>query len=70
MIKNKTTYKVIQVLGLLSACIGSLTICGYLAGNPTLYTWAGNSGMSLAAAVADILQGTALYIIGERLKKE
>ena len=68
MIKNKTTYVIIQLLGIASATIGALTICGYIAGQPTLYTWNSNQGMALSTATAFVLQGIALYIVGEKLK--
>lgn len=69
MIKNKTTYIIIQLLGIASSAIGALTICGYIAGKSTLYTWNGNQGMALSTATAFVLQGIALYIIGEKLKR-
>lgn len=69
MIKNKNTYIIIQLLGLSSATIGALTICGYIGGQPTLYTWSGLQGMALNTAVTFVLQGIALYIIGEKLKR-
>ena len=69
MIKNKYTYYIIQLLGIASASIGALTVCGYIVGKPTLYTWSGNASMAISTAIAFILQGVALYIIGEKLKK-
>jgi hypothetical protein len=60
--------KFIQLLGLLSVAIGLLTILGYAAGDPGLYTWFGDNGQAYNTAVTDILQGLALYLIGCKLK--
>lgn len=64
MTSHKITYQVVQLLGLCGILIGSLTICGYMVGNPTLYTWSGWIGMALNTAVAVTLYGLAIYLIG------
>ena len=51
-------------MGLLSCGVGGLTICGYIAGNPDLYTWIGEMGMALNTAILFTLQGIGFYIIG------
>lgn len=56
--------RLVQLLGLLSFGIGGLSVCGYIAGNPTLYTWGGNNGMALNSAIMFTLQGIIIYIIG------
>ena len=66
MIRNK----LVQLLGLLTAGIGGLSICGYIAGNPTLYTWAGDNGMALNGAILFTLQGIIFYTVGCINKKE
>ena len=69
MIKSKTTYRLIQLLGLVCSGIGMLTIAGYIAGKPGMYTWSGDMGMALNTAIVFVLIGIALYVIGERLKR-
>jgi hypothetical protein len=72
MIKNKVVYKAIQLLGIAVVGISALSICGYLAGNPELYTWKLSFGMPLNSSIAFILIGIAVYLIGrdiESLKK-
>lgn len=56
--------RLVQLLGLLSSGIGGLSICGYIAGNPKLYTWAGDNGMALNGAILFTLQGIIFYIVG------
>jgi hypothetical protein len=68
MINNKLTYQILQLFGLFCAGTGALTVCGYMAGKPGLYTWIGDTGMALNTAIVFLVNGAALYIIGERLK--
>lgn len=70
MTKNKIIFRTVQLFGMACSFIGSLTVCGYIAGNPTLYTWAGDQGMALNTAIIFTLQGAALYIIGHNMKQK
>jgi len=67
MTNNKITYQVIQLLGLAGVGIGLLTMCGYMVGNPTLYTWDGSIGMALNTAVVLTLYGLAIYLTGRHI---
>lgn len=58
--------KFLQISGLVGACIGGLSVCGYLVGQPDLYMWVGNSGMAFNSAILSILYGICLYIIGKK----
>lgn len=68
MTKNRIIFRTIQLFGLVCTGIGGLTVAGYIAGNPTLYTWVGDTGMALNTAIIFILQGISLYIIGHNMK--
>jgi hypothetical protein len=70
MTKNKIIFRTVQVFGLCCSGIGGLTVCGYIAGNPNLYTWSGSQGMALNTAIIFILQGVCLYIIGHNMKQK
>lgn len=65
MTKSKTIYIIIQLLGLGGAGIGALTVCGYMVGQPNIYTWDGGIGMALNTSVAIMLYGLAIYLIGK-----
>jgi len=67
MTRSKITYQLIQLLGLFGVGIGLLTMCGYMVGNPTLYTWEGSIGMALNTAVVVTLYGFAIYLTGKHI---
>lgn len=68
MNKNRMIFICVQLIGLFWVGTGTLTILGYIAGDPPLYTWSGSIGMALNTAILFGLGGVALYIIGKNLK--
>lgn len=63
-----TQNKLIQLTGLASVCLGSLTICGYIVGNPDFYTWSLGIPMPLNSAIGFVALGTAVFLIGRQFK--
>lgn len=68
MLNNpKIRDKIIQMIGLTSILLGSLTIVGYLTNNPELHTWRMGKSMPLNTAIGFVGIGIAVFLIGRRL---
>ena len=67
MTSNKRTYQVVQLISLLSVGFGSLTVLGYIVGNPLLYAWSKGNPMALNTSICFVLQGISLFLVSRRL---
>ncbi len=58
------TFQIVQLMGLITALIGVLTIAGYISGSPILYTWNTAHPMAINTSICVIFSGASTFLLG------